>query len=938
MPETLKTTEHYEHLNSNRLDVGIGEARNSGEISNHPNPIDEILRAAREATERPGSLNCNATKENADEPPIFESAEAEARAFLDPEEFASWNAWNDFKDNLIEVSSGPSAFADFKNKKLTAGALVMQLSRPHQRRPKKDGPAICGGRLWNDADAVGKGKNLTNANIADISLLIFEVDSGQTALEATRCLLERGINHLVTSTFNDGTASRNIEHDALLQHMAEHKREGEPTTEDVRAYMREKGRVTEALADSVQGEITLGANEKNRPAWIFQTAPCPKFRIYVFLATAFPIFDPGKIGRNDNLFSAFYNALADDLGILHDSTGANVARLQYLPSVRVNGPEPYSWFVPGYPYDWKPLADKVRVALEKGPKKTRTKGGKAHQHRAKASDFKTKNLYRFGVSCSQYFAVEEFAATILEDRGSSNSGGCCFACPNENGEVTGRPHTTPGGTAFWCCNGWNRTDGGEGFIIHCSTQGCTEHFENDRIRFLDTLCAGAGIDDAERLLEFTSDVEQAREAYDAWERFQTDNDGRLYKNQHNIRVALRRLGVSVSYNEFDGKIYVDGLDGFGPYLDDAGADHIWLTIDREFRFRPTKDFCRTVLNNEARLNSVHPVRDYLDRLVWDGVPRVEAWLTDYLGAEDTPFHREIGPIFLVAAVRRIRRPGVKFDEMIVLEGPQGGGKSSALSILAVKSDWFTDALPINANPKVTIEQTRGRWIVEIAEMAGGRKAEIASVKAFMSRQDDSARPAYGRLTEHVPRSFVCAITNNETKYLRDLTGNRRFWPVAVGEIELEALKRDRDQLWAEAAVLEEQGKSIRLPRELWPVAAGIQEARHVENPYESLLNEKLGDLSGKISAENVYQLTEVGAPQRNQSFLELVGKAMSDLGWEKKKIRFKHRTLTGFRKGDAEDAQLPTIEAVWKADQRCHVVETVGEKPPSDGLRGLCER
>jgi predicted P-loop ATPase len=140
----------------------------------------------------------------------------------------------------------------------------------------------------------------------------------------------------------------------------------------------------------------------------------------------------------------------------------------------------------------------------------------------------------------------------------------------------------------------------------------------------------------------------------------------------------------------------------------------------------------------------------------------------------------VGRLWLVAAVRRIREPGCKFDEMLVLESPtQGLDKSSALAALAVKDDWFTDQLPLNADDKKVIETLAGRWIVEAAEL-----------KAFLSQRIDRARMSYGRLVTEVPRQCVIVGTTNDDAYLRDSTGNRRFWPVKIDRFDLAALRRD----------------------------------------------------------------------------------------------------------------------------------------------------
>jgi predicted P-loop ATPase len=159
--------------------------------------------------------------------------------------------------------------------------------------------------------------------------------------------------------------------------------------------------------------------------------------------------------------------------------------------------------------------------------------------------------------------------------------------------------------------------------------------------------------------------------------------------------------------------------------------------------------------------------------------------------------------------------------MMVLEGPQGNLKSTLLQTLAVREEWFSDDLPLNADSKKFIEQTRGKWIIEASEMKGSRRTELDHLKAMLSRTHDRSRLSYDRMLTEVARHFIIAGTINDAQYLRDLTGNRRFWPVAVGNIDIEKLKAELDQLWAEAAVLEAKGESIRLDPKLWDVARTI---------------------------------------------------------------------------------------------------------------------
>ncbi|MBN8964591.1 MAG: hypothetical protein J0H89_04250 [Rhizobiales bacterium] len=370
--------------------------------------------------------------------------------------------------------------------------------------------------------------------------------------------------------------------------------------------------------------------------------------------------------------------------------------------------------------------------------------------------------------------------------------------------------------------------------------------------------------------------------------------------QENIRVALLKLNVEVRYNRFSDQILINGLKDFGPVLEDAAMDRMWLEIDRRFHFRPNSGFFYTVVSDSARLNSFNPVIDYLDRVQWDGHPRIGKWLSTYGGAMSSPYVDAVGSLMLIAAVRRIRRPGCKFDEIVVLESPQGTNKSTALKILAVDDTWFSDDLPLNADGKRAIESLRGRWIIEAAELSGMKRADIEPLKAFLSRQVDRARMAYGRLVTEVRRQCIIFGTTNDNSYLRDTTGNRRIWPIRITQFDLEALTRDRDQLWAEASVREAQGESIRLDRQLWAQAAAEQSARMTEDPFFEALEAELGNVEGKITTEVVWSILGVPSHLRGQEQAHRVTSAMNRLGWERPKnriIKVGAKAVAGFVKG-----------------------------------------
>jgi hypothetical protein len=398
-------------------------------------------------------------------------------------------------------------------------------------------------------------------------------------------------------------------------------------------------------------------------------------------------------------------------------------------------------------------------------------------------------------------------------------------------------------------------------------------------------------------------IKKARRAADDFDK--SPSGGIFPKSPRNICRALAKLEINLSFDAFAGRELIAGPEGQPErYLDDAAVNAVRLLIEQRFRFLAPKELFFDVVADEARKDSFHPVLDYLDSEAWDGVPRIDHWLSTYAGADDTDYTRAVGALWMIAAVRRVRQPGVKFDEVPVLETPtQGLDKSSALRTLAVRDEWFTDDVPINSDAREAIEQLAGKWIAEIAELKGLRNADIERVKSFISRQVDHARMAYGRKPIEARRQCVFAATTNSGTYLRDMTGNRRFCPVRIQRFDLEALCRDRDQLWAEAAYREARGESIRLDPKLYGVAATEQEQRLIDLPWMELFENALSPFpSGKIKAETCWNLTQVPVDRREQRHNEWLGEALRKLGWTRDKLRFKgqRNPQRGYVKGDKE--------------------------------------
>lgn len=245
--------------------------------------------------------------------------------------------------------------------------------------------------------------------------------------------------------------------------------------------------------------------------------------------------------------------------------------------------------------------------------------------------------------------------------------------------------------------------------------------------------------------------------------------------------------------------------------------------------------------------------DHLDRLRgWDGVPRVGGWLVSYCGAADNPYTREVGRRWLIAAMTRAYRPGCKADGMPVLEGEQGKRKSTAARILAGEA-LFGDALPPMGS-KDASSYLRGKWIVEVAELEAMRR-EADTVKAFLSRQREDFRRAYGREEEAFDRRCVLIGTTNKDDWHRDETGGRRFWPVRVGVIDIDALGRDRDQLWAEARQLFRGGEKWWLSGAIETAAATEIAERAPDDPRVSIITEAL---TRRQEVATRQLLTEIG--------------------------------------------------------------------------------
>lgn len=325
-----------------------------------------------------------------------------------------------------------------------------------------------------------------------------------------------------------------------------------------------------------------------------------------------------------------------------------------------------------------------------------------------------------------------------------------------------------------------------------------------------------------------------------------DKTGAVKDTLTNIANIVRRDPnlKSIVFNEFKSVVDVIGplpWKQVKPGWNDSDVANAKLYFERVYGiWSPTK-FKDALLAVVAAERIYHPIKEYFSGLEWDGTERLDTLLIDYMGAEDTLYTRAVTRKTLCAAVARIYEPGVKFDSMLVLNGPQGMGKSTFYSILG--RQWFSDSLSIaDMRDKTAAEKLQGYWVLEIAEMNGIKKVDVETVKSFITRVDDKFRQAYGTVVESHPRTnIIVGSANSESGFLRDITGNRRFWPVnvnACGKYHPWELT-EVDQVWAEAIERYRAGEELYLKGEAASQAYKAQQDAMETDDREGIVQDYL---------------------------------------------------------------------------------------------------
>lgn len=367
----------------------------------------------------------------------------------------------------------------------------------------------------------------------------------------------------------------------------------------------------------------------------------------------------------------------------------------------------------------------------------------------------------------------------------------------------------------------------------------------------------------------------------------------------------------------------------GPYprqVRDADEAPIvkWFEKLLHIEFASTK--VHKALLSVAQSHSFDRVREYLLDLEWDGRERIDGWLIDYFGADANELNEAVGSRWLISAVARTLEPGCQVDHVIVLEGKQGAGKSTGLRALCPRNHWFTDQMG-DVRSKDASETLQGPWIIEIAELDALRRAEAQSVKAFITRQSDRYRGAYARHVTDRKRRCVFAATTNDSHYLKDSTGNRRYWPVEVkGPIKVDAIRKVRDQLWAEAVVRYKAGEQWYIDEpHLVQMAMSAQEQRYDADEWENILEDWLNRVLLDTTCKPDGPRYRIGLKSPNDPIRVTVGNCLAQVGfkdskdWERRhqmriadilgRMGWKRARRRDGKAGKPRWAYEPTIEA-----------------------------
>jgi len=384
------------------------------------------------------------------------------------------------------------------------------------------------------------------------------------------------------------------------------------------------------------------------------------------------------------------------------------------------------------------------------------------------------------------------------------------------------------------------------------------------------------------------------------------------KGGHNVRPTLENTRIILeldsrwagvlAWDEFRGRIFKLKLPpcggDVGPWCDiDTLRAADW--ISSTYKVDITKNMVADAAHLVADKCTFNPLVDWLRSLRWDGALRIDRLFIDYFGAPDSFYIREVGRNLLIGAVNRALTPGIALHEVVILEGRQGAGKSRGVKVLFGK-EYFSDT-PLEVGNKDAFLVMRGKWCIELGELSSMSKTDANAMKVFVASPTDSYRRPYAREPEDIPRRCVFIGTTNDSEYLQDSTGNRRWLPVEVGEVRWHDIERDRTQLWAEA--FERSGEDFWLSPAALSQALEMRSSKNVDDPWLPLVETWLEGRPGPVTTTELLQ----GAVGKDPSTVtrgdqSRVGRIIQSLGWAKRQLStgkrvYENKQTTGLADG-----------------------------------------
>jgi putative DNA primase/helicase len=372
---------------------------------------------------------------------------------------------------------------------------------------------------------------------------------------------------------------------------------------------------------------------------------------------------------------------------------------------------------------------------------------------------------------------------------------------------------------------------------------------------------------------------------EAWKgKLQTNGKGGAKKSVTNLMLYLQNLrdfGATIRWNELAQRAEWNGRP-----IEDSDLIDIRLILESHHFEPPVADILPAVIRH-AKDNAFHPVRDYLRSLKWDGTPRLDHWLQQCLGAPNVEFNRLVGRKTLIAAVARAFKPGCKVDTVLVLEGPQGVKKSTAIATL-FGEDWTAESVNLFDQHNKMVMAMMGAWVVELAEFIAIAKRDQNTVKGMLSMRNDKVVLPYAKMATEHPRQciFFGTINPGETGYLTDGTGNRRYWPVEVVRADIDLIRDRRDQLWAEAYKAFRDGERWWLEESEQTLAKDTVDSREKYDVWDEVLAEKIerveAEQDGPIASltlASALQLIGVPSERMDERARDRVASCLRRLGY-----------------------------------------------------------